>query len=216
MTKEQFQSDAGVAFHNLQMSQITTTVNALLGSGGPTLLPSGIDVAGATVTGLAAPTSPSDAVSAGHASDNYSAPAISPKLDIGGSNTLKGLAYCYGQVQANTAAIAALSPTTASNTFNNYTGTKSFGSIYQNLSGANLYVSVAGNINLGVGHNASALGYIGATSPPTILVSANSSANGPGWASAFFLVPPNWYYEVLTHQGTDTDSLTLVGWGEWT
>lgn len=99
MTKEQFASDAGVTCHNQQMSQIVTTLNALLGSGGPTLLPSGIDVRGAKVTGLAAPTDPSDAVSAGHASATYSPAAVAPHLDIGGSQTLKGLAAVYSVVQ---------------------------------------------------------------------------------------------------------------------
>ena len=102
MTKEQFQSDAGVSFHNQQMSQIVTTMNAILGSGGPTILPSGVDVRGAKVTGLAAPTGPSDAVSAGHAEANYSPAATGPSLDIGGSNTLKGLAAVYKAVQPGT------------------------------------------------------------------------------------------------------------------
>ena len=95
MTKEQFASDAGVAFHNQQLSQIVNTLNALLGSGGPTLLPSGIDVQGAKVTGLTAPTSPADAISAGHAEANYGAPAVSKQLDLGGTSTLKGLANIY-------------------------------------------------------------------------------------------------------------------------
>lgn len=99
MTKEQFASDAGCAFHNLQMSQIVNTLNAILGSGGPTILPSGVDVRGGKVTGLAAPTDPTDAVSAGHAAASYSPEAVSPKLDIGGTNTLKGLAACYSVVQ---------------------------------------------------------------------------------------------------------------------
>jgi hypothetical protein len=99
MTKEQFASDSGVAFHNLQLSQIVTTLNAILGSGGPTLLPSGIDVRGAAVTGLATPTSPSDAISAGHADTNYSAAAQQPQLDIGGKHALKGLTGLWLKVQ---------------------------------------------------------------------------------------------------------------------
>jgi hypothetical protein len=58
-------------------------------------------VAGAKVTGLAAPTGPSDAVSAGHASANYSASAVSPQLDVGGSSALKGLTYLFLQTYVN-------------------------------------------------------------------------------------------------------------------
>jgi len=98
-TKKHFETDAGIAFVNQTLSQLTTTINALLGSGGPTLLPSGIDVQGAKVTGLAAPESESDAVSLSHAQGNYSAPAVAPQLDLGGKNTLKGLAAVYSVVQ---------------------------------------------------------------------------------------------------------------------
>ena len=111
MSKEQFASDSGVAFHNQQLSQIVTTLNSVLGSGGPTILPSGIDVQGAAVTGLAAPTGPTDAVSAGHASANYSAAAVSPQLDLGGGSTLKGLANLYlmhGQSFSGTITLAKL------------------------------------------------------------------------------------------------------------
>ena len=106
--KEDFASDSGVAFVNQTLSQLTTTLNSLVGAGGPTILPSGIDVAGGKVTGLAAPSSPSDAISAGHAEANYSAPVLSSQLDLGGGSTLKGLAYCYGQAQSNQSAVTAI------------------------------------------------------------------------------------------------------------
>lgn len=106
-TKKDFATDEGVAFVNNTLAQIFTTVNALFGAGGPTLLPSGVDVQGATVTGLAAPSSPSDAVSAAHADSNYSAAAQRPQLDLGGTQTLKGLAYLYQWQQQNQGGVAA-------------------------------------------------------------------------------------------------------------
>ena len=109
--KEDFATDSGVAFVNQSFAQLFNTVNALFGSGGPTILPSGIDVQGSKVTGLAAPTHPSDAVSAGHADANYSAPAVSPQLDLGGSSTLKGLSNLYlllGQSFSGTITLAKL------------------------------------------------------------------------------------------------------------
>ncbi len=93
VTKEQLASDDGVAFLNQQLSQFTTTINALVGAGGPTLLPGGVDVQGARVTGLSAPTSPADAVSLAHANANYGPATQSTALDIGGTHTLKGLSY---------------------------------------------------------------------------------------------------------------------------
>jgi hypothetical protein len=94
-TKEEFQSDAGIARLNLLLAQYTPVINRLLGASGPTLLPSGVDVRGATVTGLGPPQSESDAVSSGHANSKYGAAAVSPELDLGGGNTLKGLSNLY-------------------------------------------------------------------------------------------------------------------------
>jgi hypothetical protein len=76
---------------NVFLSQLTGAVQALQGSGGRTTLFSGVDVQGETVTGLGAPQGDTDAVSLAHAQGNYSAPAVGPQLDIGGSNALKGL-----------------------------------------------------------------------------------------------------------------------------
>lgn len=95
--KEDFQSDGGISFFNQTLSQITTTLNALVGQGGPVRFPAGVDMAGAALTGLADPSSPSDAISAGHASSQYSAAAQQPQLDIGGEHALKGLTYSYQQ-----------------------------------------------------------------------------------------------------------------------
>lgn len=88
VTKEDFEKPERF---NVFLSQLTNAVQAVQGSGGPSVLPSGIDVAGATVSGLRSPTSPTDAVSAGHADSNYGAANVGPLLDIGGKHTLKGL-----------------------------------------------------------------------------------------------------------------------------
>ena len=97
--KEQFQSDEGISFFNQQMAQIVDSLNRVTGQAGQVVLPAGIDVQGGKLSGLAAPTEASDAVSLAHATGNYSAPAVGPQLDIGGSSTLKGLATCYGSIQ---------------------------------------------------------------------------------------------------------------------
>lgn len=102
---EQFQSKEGISALNQWQLQVINAINAARGENGPATIPGGVDVQGASITGLAAPTGPTDAVSAGHAAGNYGAPAVAPALDIGGTNTLKGLAYVYGQVQANGPAI---------------------------------------------------------------------------------------------------------------
>lgn len=97
--KEQLQTDEGMAAFNLSMSQIVNAINQNNGQAGTVVLPSGVDVQGSSVTGLGAPSDPTDAVSLGHSNSNYGAPAVGPQLDIGGSNTLKGLAYTYKQSQ---------------------------------------------------------------------------------------------------------------------
>lgn len=109
--KEQLQTDEGMAAFNLSMSQIVNAINQNNGQAGAVVLPSGVDVQGSSVTGLGTPTGPTDAVSLGHSNTNYGAPAVAPQLDIGGKNTLKGLAYTYSQVGPNgtqTNAIAAI------------------------------------------------------------------------------------------------------------
>jgi len=97
-TKEDFSTDAGVARVNAMMAQHATAVQALQGSGGRTTLFSGLDVQGETVTGVGSPQGPSDAVSLAHANGNYSATAVGPQLDIGGSNALPGLSSIYLQM----------------------------------------------------------------------------------------------------------------------
>lgn len=76
---------------NVFLQQLVPSVQALQGVAGPSVLPSGVDVAGQTVTGLGPPQGPTDAVSSGHADSQYSAASLQPQLDLGGKNALKGL-----------------------------------------------------------------------------------------------------------------------------
>jgi hypothetical protein len=97
------------------------------------------------------------------------------------------------------------------------TAFRAFNTAYQNTGANPMLVNVVGNLNLGVAHNGSALGYVGPSSvSQPFFMSGNSVTNGPGWASANFTVPPGQWYIVRTHQGTDTDPLALVSWVEQT
>ena len=113
-TKEHFQTKEGIAFVNLQMSQIVNALNRGTGQSGPVVIPAGVDVAGGSVTGLGTPSNPSDAVSLGHAQGNYGPAAVAPNLDLGGTHTLKGLAAVYASVQpgANVSGTIALAKLT--------------------------------------------------------------------------------------------------------
>lgn len=81
--------EPGLPFLNAMLSQIQTQIQALQGAAGPTKLPAGVDVQGSTVTGIAPPKSPTDAVSSAHAEANYSAAALAPKLESGSRTALK-------------------------------------------------------------------------------------------------------------------------------
>lgn len=91
VTKDDFSTEPGVARFNQQIVQIVDALNKGNGVAGPVVMPKGADVRGSTITGLGTPSDPSDAVSLGHASTNYGAPAVGPQLDIGGKNALRGL-----------------------------------------------------------------------------------------------------------------------------
>ena len=109
MKKEDLQSDQGIAFFNQQMSQIVRALNQANGTAGKVVLKSGVDVAGSTVTGLGAPSDPTDAVSLSHASANYGPAAVGKQLDLGGANTMTGLANLYllmGQSFSGTVVLA--------------------------------------------------------------------------------------------------------------
>jgi len=95
LTLKHLSTEEGVHFLNLQLSQIVDAINKGNGTAGQVVLKSGVDVAGSTVTGLGAPSDPTDAVSLAHANSNYAAPAVGQQLDLGGSSTLKGLSGLY-------------------------------------------------------------------------------------------------------------------------
>lgn len=108
----------GIGYLNQWATQVTLAANLANGAVGPSVLPSGINVQGGRVTGLSAPQHSTDAISSGHAQTQFSAPSLQPQLDIGGKNTLKGLAYLYGWQQQNQAAIATIP--------NGYTGANNY------------------------------------------------------------------------------------------
>jgi len=106
LKKEDFSTDDGIARINTLFQQHAIAIQALQGSGGRTVLPSGVDVQGSTVSGLAPPSGETDAISSGHAQGQFSAPVLAPKLDIGGPNALKGLTGLtlqFGQLQSQLA-----------------------------------------------------------------------------------------------------------------
>lgn len=108
LSKEHFTTDQGVKQFNILMQQVITSLQAVQGVAGPSVLPSGIDVAGAKVSGLAAPEHESDAVSLGHAQGSFSPATQQQQLDIGAPYALKGLTSLFLQFNQSQAAIAAL------------------------------------------------------------------------------------------------------------
>ena len=81
-TKADF-DDPNMGYFNTVMQQFANAINAGNGSAGKTALPAGIDMQGATVSGVGEPQSPTDAISKGHAEKNYSAQALAPQLEAG-------------------------------------------------------------------------------------------------------------------------------------
>lgn len=101
LKKEDFQTDHGVSMFNIQLSQLATTINAILGDGGRTVFPAGLDVQGQTVSNIGPPASPTDAVNQGHVAANYGSPTQKANLDIGGSHALTGATYAYAKAVQN-------------------------------------------------------------------------------------------------------------------
>lgn len=79
----------GLPLFNALLQAMQNQIDSLLGANGKTPLPSGVDMAGSTITGLGLPQTMTDAVSVAHAEAKYSAAAIAPKLEAGGTSTLK-------------------------------------------------------------------------------------------------------------------------------
>lgn len=119
--------DPSLGTLNNLIAQLQTQINQLNGSSGKTVLPSGVDVSGSTVSNVGAPQSPTDAVSKAHADANYSAAAIAPQLESGakvGLKTYRALnsksqseqssTFLYGMLNTspttNTSTVSATSP----------------------------------------------------------------------------------------------------------
>jgi hypothetical protein len=84
--------DPNLGMLNQWKTQIENQINAISGTGGATKMPAGIDVQGqGTVTNLPAPSSKTstDAASAAHVEQNYSASALAPQLEAGNNTGLK-------------------------------------------------------------------------------------------------------------------------------
>lgn len=78
------------ASFNQRLGQLFNAASAQQGAAGKPIIPSGIDVAGASISNVGEPQSPSDAISKSHAEANYSAAALAPQLEAGGKNSFKG------------------------------------------------------------------------------------------------------------------------------
>lgn len=85
------QTESGIANLNTFLTQLTKAVNANIGTAGPVVQPSGIDVQGAKILNVGGIGSQHEAVSKSYAEANYSAAAIAPKLEGGGSHPLRTL-----------------------------------------------------------------------------------------------------------------------------
>lgn len=81
--------EPGLPFLNSLLTQIQQQVNELTGASGKTILSSGVDVSGSTISNVGEPVSPADAISKSHAEANYSAAALAPQLESGGKTSLK-------------------------------------------------------------------------------------------------------------------------------
>lgn len=122
--------DENLGYFNNVMSQMANAINAGNGATGKTKLPAGIDVAGSTVSGVGEPQTPTDAVSKSHAERNYSAAALAPKLEAGGSHSLKTMRRLSdtNQQETNSVYLQRLSNTTPTSTTSVVTGSTGGGS----------------------------------------------------------------------------------------
>lgn len=105
VTREQL---ADPAYMNVLLQQVFTAINQGNGALGRVVLSRGIDVQGATVTGLGAPQSETDAISSGHAAANFGPVAQAQQLDIGKPQALKGLTAAYALAQQASTAVSKL------------------------------------------------------------------------------------------------------------
>ena len=76
-------------------SKLTDAVNSLLGYNGQVNVVNDLSVNGNKVQNVAAPVAPTDALNLGTAEAKYAPSVTGPQLDVGGSNSLKGVTYLY-------------------------------------------------------------------------------------------------------------------------
>ena len=76
-------------------SKLTDAVNTLLGYNGPVPFASDLQLNGNRITNVGTSQSPTDALSSGEAESKYSPEVVGSKLDVGGSNAMKGLTFLY-------------------------------------------------------------------------------------------------------------------------
>lgn len=91
LTSEECGGNASMAAaFNQRLGQLFNAASASQGAAGKPIIPSGIDVAGAPISNVGEPQSPTDAISKSHAEANYSAAALAPQLEAGGPHSFKG------------------------------------------------------------------------------------------------------------------------------
>jgi hypothetical protein len=92
----------GLPTLNQLLTNLQTQINTLTGANGKTVLSAGLDVSGATVSGVGEPQSVNDAVSKQHAEANYSAPVIGRQLESGSKYSLKSFRALNSRAQQET------------------------------------------------------------------------------------------------------------------
>jgi hypothetical protein len=93
------------------------------------------------------------------------------------------------------------------------TGTRALGTIYQNLTGSPIFVSVTAQVN-GAANDVSITAYSDDNTPPVdtvARVSMDTSTAEVDNNSVVFVVPNNYYYKVVNADG----NALLVAWTEW-
>jgi hypothetical protein len=81
--------------HQRFLSQLTDATNTLLGYNGTIPMVNTLDLNNNPIQNVAAPVAPTDALNLGTAEAKYAPSVTGPQLDVGGSNSLKGVTYLY-------------------------------------------------------------------------------------------------------------------------
>jgi predicted phage tail protein len=96
---DDFKSEEGINRLNQHLTNVVRTLNANIGTAGPVAMPSGIDAQGSKITNVGGVGPEHEAVSRSFAEANYSASAIKPKLEGGGSHALQTVRRVNDQQQ---------------------------------------------------------------------------------------------------------------------